>query len=211
MKAPIPIEVAVEDDLSAAVIRKILERSGQPFYPGTSYIGQRFGYLHRNIRGFNKAAQGTPWIVLTDLDKSKCPPELIRLWLPEPKHPNLLFRVAVREVEAWLLADRVGFARFLGIRKELIPPNADAIQDPKQHLINLARKCRRRDIREDIVPPRGSTRQIGPNYNGRLVSFVHHNWDALLATQSSESLMRTFKSLSRFAPTWPSIDDGSAP
>ena len=211
MKAPIPIELAVEDDLSAAVIRKILACSGQPFYAGTSYIGQGFGYLRKNIRGFNKAAQGTPWIVLTDLDQSICPPELIRVWLPEPKHPNLLFRVAVREVEAWLLADRGGFASFLGIRKELLPLNADAIQEPKQHLINLARKSRRREVRDDIVPPHGSTRQIGPNYNGRLVSFVHKKWDVLVATQSSESLTRTFNSLSKFSPTWPLSDVGPAP
>lgn len=77
MKAPIPIELAVEDDLSAAVLRKIIEGSAQPFHTGTYYIGHGFGYLRRNIHGFNKAAQGTPWIVLTDLDKLTCPPELI--------------------------------------------------------------------------------------------------------------------------------------
>jgi len=42
-------------------------------------------------------------------------------WLPYPKHPNLLFRVAVKEVEAWLLAHRAAFATFLGISDKLIP------------------------------------------------------------------------------------------
>ena len=208
MKAPIPIELAVEDDLSAAVVRTVLERSGQPFYAGTSYIGHGFGYLRNHIRGFNNAAQGTPWFVLTDLDESECPPELVKRWLPEPKHPNLLFRVAVREVEAWLLADRAGFARFLGIRKDLIPLNADSIQDPKQHLIALASRSRRREIREDIVPPRGSVRQIGPNYNGRLVSFVRKHWDVEVAMLCSESLTRTMSSLSKFTPPWPLADAG---
>jgi hypothetical protein len=202
MKLPIPIELAVEDDLSAAVLQKILVKSGRPYAVGTAYIGHGFGYLRRNIRGFNHAAKGTPWLVLTDLDTIQCPPELIGAWLPEPPHPNLLFRVAVREVEAWLLADRVGFARFLGARRELVPPNADAIGDPKACLIDLARRSPRRDLRADIVPPPGSTRKIGPNYNGRLISFVRDRWDIYVAKQSSPSLLRTVNAIGRFIPTW---------
>lgn len=202
MTQPIPIQLVVEDDLSAAVLQKILDDSGRPYAVGTSYIGHGFGYLRRNIRGFNNAAKGTPWLVLTDLDKTRCPPELINTWLPIPRHPNLLFRVAVREVEAWLLADRVGFAGFLGIRRELVPLNADEVVDPKACLINLARRSARRDLRADIVPPAGSTRQIGPNYNGRLISFVRNRWGVSLAAESSPSLKRTLNAVASFVPTW---------
>ncbi|MDF2210039.1 hypothetical protein L1F28_15070 [Arthrospira platensis NCB002] len=42
------------------------------------------------------------YLVLTDLDKSECPLAIINEWLKsQPKHPNLLFRVAVKEVESW--------------------------------------------------------------------------------------------------------------
>ena len=112
------------------------------------------------------------------------------------------FHVAVREVEAWLLADRVGFAGFLGARRELVPLNADAIEDPKACLINLARRSPRRDLRADIVPPPGSTRQIGPNYNGRMISFVKDRWDISAAKQSSPSLLRTVNAIGRFIPSW---------
>lgn len=113
MTTPIPIQLAVEDDLSEAVLRKILSTSGRPYAVGTCYLGRGFGYLRKTIHGFNNAAKGTPYLVLTDLDQAECPPNLIGAWLQVPIHANLVFRVAVREVEAWLLADRAGLARFL--------------------------------------------------------------------------------------------------
>ena len=74
-------------------------------------------------------------------------------WLPYPKHPNLLFRVAVKEVEAWLLAHRAAFATFLGISDKFIPQEqVDTIPDPKQFLINLAAKSKKRKVRDAIVP-----------------------------------------------------------
>ena len=132
MTTPIPIQLAVEDDLSEAVLRKILSTSSRPYAVGTCYLGRGFGYLRKTIHGFNNAAKGTPFLVLTDLDQAECPPELIRTWLQAPIHSNLLFRVAVREVEAWLLADQAGLARFLGIRRALVPQSVDAIPDPRR-------------------------------------------------------------------------------
>ena len=67
------------------------------------------------MKRFNHGAKGTPFILLTDLDKNECAPMLIQEWLTDPLHPNLIFRVAVHEVEAWILADREAFAPFLGI------------------------------------------------------------------------------------------------
>ena len=71
-------------------------------------------------------------MVLTDLDMGECAPTLLNEWLLVPTHHNPLFRVAVREVESWVLADRDRFAKFIGIRKTLVPVNADAIDDPKR-------------------------------------------------------------------------------
>lgn len=206
MTPPIPIQLAVEDDLSEAVLRKILTDSRRPFAIGTCYVGRGFGYLRRTIHGFNNAAKGTPFLVLTDLDRTECPPELIGTWLPEPLHPNLLFRIAVKEVEAWLLADQAGLASFLSIKRVLVPGDADAIEDPKAQLMDLAKRSSRRDLRADIVPPSGSTRRIGPNYNGRLISFVQGRWDISVAKRYSASLMRTVEAVSRFVPTWANDD-----
>ena len=101
------INIAVEDSLSEAVIRKIIQHSHRQFTIGYCYCKGGYGYLKRTIRGFNNAAKGTPFLVLTDLE-AECPPIQIREWLPEPAHQNLLFRIAVKEVESWLLSDRMG-------------------------------------------------------------------------------------------------------
>jgi hypothetical protein len=81
--------------------------------------------------------------------------------------------------------------------------DVDQVQDPKACLIDLARKSPRRDLRMDIAPPPGSTRQIGPNYNGRLISFVQQRWDISTAQLCSPSLRRTVNAVARFLPTWP--------
>jgi hypothetical protein len=94
---------------------------------------------------------------LTDLDQHGCAPEIIKGWLREQPHGNLVFRVAVREVEAWLLADRVGFAKFLDVSIDLLPQEPDEVLDPKQTLINLARRSRIRSLREALVPRERST------------------------------------------------------
>ncbi len=199
---PIPINLAVEDELSEAVLRKILHQCGRSYSIGTCYRKGGFGYLRKLIGGLNNAAKGTPFLVLTDLDEAECPSLLIQEWLRVPKHSNLLFRVAVREVEAWVLADRVSFAKFLGIRVNLLPDNPDQIHNTKESLIGVVRNSRRADVREDIVPPVGSTRTQGPNYNGRLTAFIESSWNIGRACAFSPSLRRTLEVLSGFQPVW---------
>ena len=112
MKEPIPIHLVVEDELSEAVLREMLRQSGRSFAVGAAYQGGGFGYLRKNVKGFNHGAKGIPYFLLTDLDKNECAPMLIRGWLTVPLHPNLIFRVAVHEVEAWILADRGSIRMF---------------------------------------------------------------------------------------------------
>ena len=200
MNLDISINLAVEDDLSEAVLRKLLPAK---YTVSDCYKKRGFGYLKKNIRGFNNAAKGMPFLVLTDLDREECPPKLIKEWLSDSTpHHNLLFRVAVREVESWVLADRDPFAKFLGIKKEQVPVDVDEIDDPKEYLINLVRKSRKRRLREDIVPTRGSTAKQGPNYNGRLISFVEKVWNPNEAMHTSLSLQRAIKAVKKFQPKW---------
>jgi len=198
---PININIAVEDSLSEAVLRKIIGQSHSRFSMGYCYSKGGYGYIKRTIRGFNNAAKGTPFLVLADLE-AECAPIQIREWLSVPIHPNLLFRIAIREVESWLLADRIGFASFLYINRNLIPNNVDEIADPKQCLINLARRSRKRVLCEAIVPAPRSTAKIGPDYNGQLIYFVENHWSITEATRNSPSLERAVKAISNFKPTW---------
>jgi hypothetical protein len=199
MSLLLPINLAVEDDLSEAVLIKILHNR---YVVGNCYKRGGFGYLKKNIAGFNNAAKSMLFLVLTDLDLGECAPTLLKEWLSVPGHHNLLFRVAVREVESWVLADRGRFAKFIGIRKTLVPTHVDRIDNPKECLINLTRKSRKRNLREDIVPTEGSTAKQGPDYNGRLISFVEEFWNPHEAMHNSPSLERTIKAVENFQPEW---------
>jgi hypothetical protein len=160
------------------------------------------GYLRRTIDGFNNAAKGTPFLLGTDLDTYECPSALIDDWLTSPKHHNLLIRVAVREAEAWVLADRNSFANFIGVGVANIPPDVEALVNPKEVLIQIARNSRKKQMRDDICPRPNSTSKIGPNYNACLGSFVSENWNPGAARLNSRSLDRTINRLIAFRPKW---------
>jgi hypothetical protein len=198
----IPINLAVEDALSEAVLRAMLHQSQRPFSVGTCLSRGGYGYIKKIIPGLNHAAKGMPYLVLTDLDNAECPLALISSWLSQPKHPNLIFRVAIIEVEAWLLAHREAFSEFLGISTNSIPNNVDEIADPKQLLINLARRSSKRILRDAIVPAPNSTAKIGKDYNGQLIQFVQQSWQVDSAKINSQSLQRAMNALISFEPTW---------
>jgi hypothetical protein len=200
---PIPINIATEDELSELVLSKLLAKAGR-FALGICYRKGGFGYLRNTIHGWNRAAKGIPFLLLTDLDTTPCPSALIEDWLHVPKHPNLLFRVAVREVESWLLADSENFAKFLGLKPSRIPTATDEIPDPKAALVELARHSRFGHVRDAIVPRRGSTAKQGPDYNGCLGRFIRENWNIRAASVNSPSLARTMDRIAAFNPIWPS-------
>jgi hypothetical protein len=194
------INLVFEDILSETVVRKLLHCAAATYGVGAVHNGGGFGWIKKKIKDFNSAAKGMPYLVLTDLDTCECAPTLIRQWLNTPKHPNLLFRVAVREVEAWLLGCREAFAAFLGVPESRIPADVEAIADPKVFVVNLARRSRKRDVRLDIVPEDGSTAKVGPAYNARLRFFVETSWDPAVAKTRSPSLRRTMNALDVFQP-----------
>jgi hypothetical protein len=198
----ISINLAVEDTLSEAVARRLLEDSPRDYFVGTCYMRQGSGYLRKMIKGFNNAAKSTPFFVLTDLDRSECPPALIEEWLPAPKEPNLLFRVAVREIESWILGDTAGLSRFLRVRPVGIPADVDSVRDPKSLLIRIARGSPSRQMVRDLVPAPGTTSVQGPGYNMRLEQFVSAQWHPQRAAVRSASLRRTLDRIASFSPIW---------
>ncbi len=207
MTEEIPINLAYEDDLSLEVLLRLFQTPGvssrdSRFCIGYKLHGRGWVYLKKNIAGFNKASKGMPYLVLTDLDNRECAPSMIQEWLPVTRNHNLIFRIAVREVESWILADRKGFAKFLGIAQKRIPENPDDLIDPKAELIHLARASRKRDLMKDLVPREGSTARQGPAYNERLVSFVRESWNPEAARLTSPSLERALRSLETFTPQW---------
>ncbi len=117
----------------------------------------------------------------------------------------MYLRVAVRSVEAWLLADREAIGRMLGVSVARIPPNPDSLAAPKQTLVDLARRARRRTVREDMVPRPGSGRSEGPAYASRIIEFADRSWRPALAQNASNSLCRCLTALRKMCEE-PMID-----
>jgi hypothetical protein len=194
------INLAFEDSLSNAVQVKILHHANRAFVPGFHFTRGGFGYLKKNIKAFNRASRVQPFFILTDLDRYECPPELMRDWIHDSFHPNLMFRIAVHSVEAWLLADRINLAQFLKVSTAKIPRDVDALPNPKAALLGLAAASRSRMFREALVRFRGTNCIPGPDYNGTLIRFVTSSWNIADASQHSESLRRTVEAVKIFTP-----------
>jgi hypothetical protein len=183
----------VEGVLDEAVLRRILIDLDLGLDRVFGQKGKAF--LRERIGGFNHDVRFRPWIVVVDLDRdAECPAALIADWLPQPAH-LMCFRVAVREVESWLLADTEALAAFLGIRKILIPAAPDQLEDPKQVLVSLGTRARRAEIRRDLVPRPASGRSTGPGYTSRMLEFVQDYWRPAVAESNSDSLRRCRKRL----------------
>ncbi len=195
MKGAVTICAAVEGIVDEAVAHKLIIEAGG--FPGTVYGKCGKAFLHQKIQGFNNAARSWPWLVLVDLDNdAACAPTLCSQWVP-CLAPNLCFRVAVREVEAWLMADADTLAPFLGVRKNRIPADPEKLNDPKTEMVNLARCSRRGAIRKDMVPREGSGRSVGPAYASRLIEYVQTSWRPDAASGQAESLRRAIVGLRR--------------
>ena len=185
---------AVEGVIDEAVLHRLILHVGAQ--PGPIYGKMGKPKLRQQINGYNQAALRTPWVVLVDLDQEEdCPPSLKDTWLSQPV-PYLCFRVAVREIEAWLMADREHLAKFLSISQSLIPHHPEKLMDPKQQLVELSKRSRKRAIREDMVPTPTGGRKIGPGYTACLIEFIHNTslgWRPDIAAIRSESLSRCIK------------------
>ncbi len=155
----------------------------------------------RDAPKYNQAAQHSLVFGLTDLDHHPCPSGLIAKHLKRGKHPNFILRIPKRELESWLLADAEAMAQYLKLSLDVFPPNPDAEADPKQTLVNLARRSTRTELREDLVPARGSKAVVGRGYTSRVTEFIESRWRPLKAQHRSDSLRRAIAALRRAVET----------
>ncbi|MCG8339295.1 MAG: hypothetical protein MJE63_32715 [Proteobacteria bacterium] len=200
--------LAVEDRLSEAVARKILKQIDPSFHVKQCLCKGGQGYLKTNINAFNKAANSIPFFVLTDQDRG-CPPMILSKWLKHEANKYLIFRIAVMEIESWILAHRGAFAEFLSISPALIPNNTDSIEDPKQLLLTITARSRSTRLKSDIIPKSGSTATVGPDYNNRLSLFVKDYWNPFEASENSESLARALNRIKQFKDRYEQIKETS--
>ena len=187
------IRVATEGDLDYAVAARLLGDVGLAAVRTGRARGR--DYLLRKLAGYNNAAQRDRWLVLIDLDRDECAPTLLRAWIGAPAE-GLIVRVAVREIESWLLADP-GLANRLRIPANTLPNAPDEINAPKRQLLDIVRAhCKTRSIRNDILPQSGAA-SVGRNYNDLLIEFVRERWNPRRAAERSPSLGRAIGAVER--------------
>ncbi|MDR3424793.1 MAG: DUF4276 family protein [Alphaproteobacteria bacterium] len=192
------VSLATEDEVSEAVGRRLISDFLPDFTINVLFRKGGFGHLKSRINTFCKMATREPLILITDLDNTACAPSLKSSWLEGINPPdNLLFRVAVHEIEAWLLADTIAIKALFG--KTVQAPRApDTVPEPKELLLKLAKKAPRR-IKEDLLIERGAIASQGIGYNRRLCEYVWNSWNPILASQQSDSLHRTINALKKLS------------
>ncbi|MBB1093152.1 hypothetical protein HUU61_17920 [Rhodopseudomonas palustris] len=191
------LTIAVEDRISEAVAAKVANLVCGDKFGTQTIVGHGYGGLKKRMSAFRAIAQTRPVWLLTDLDRVLCPSVLITNWTGGTALPEkLCFRVAVREIEAWLLADREAMAELLGLSVAKIVKDPEAIGDPKEYLLNLARQAKNRNIRSELVPKKGTTASQGFGYNPVLCEFVTSKWSPERASDASRSLAKAMTRLS---------------
>ena len=192
----------VEDAPLEALAQRLLAHRNQnvegviEFKPGFPVDTKGVGNIKKKAPSYhNMAKKGLRVLVMIDLDTTPCAPVLIENWfntLDLP--PALMFRVAVREAESWIMADRANLAKFLGIAQVNIPQNPDTLEDPKQKLLNIIRTKGMKKWHREMLP-QGRTASIGPLYNEKLCGFINDYWDPIKAAKHSESLTKALNAL----------------
>lgn len=185
------ISAAVEGVSDEAVVRRLIDARGADVHRVQVQHGKQ--NLRRALPGYNGAAQGDPWLVLVDLDQDyACGPLMVADWLPQAS-TLMRFRVVVRQIESWLLADADRFSDFFGVARPIVPERPDELPDAKAAVLALVGQSGKRAIREDMVPRPRSGRRVGPAYTSRLIEFatrLEDGWRPDVAAARSPSLSR---------------------
>ncbi len=198
-RSSLPLLRCVVEGLIDQEVARVLAREAG--FLQTEFVGtlNGRGNVLKNIGNYNRSANQIPWLVLVDLDKEKCAPNLMKKYLPHPAK-KMCFRVAVHEMEAWLLADRERFASFFKLPSDSIPDKPDLLKDPKQEVISLLASSTDRIIKKLMLPRSGSGRTVGPGYSDKLIEFLvepSHSWRIREAIKHSPSLNRCFYALQK--------------
>ncbi len=182
------VSIAVEGPSDERVITRIV--NDHDIAVGAVYGLRGKDHLDKRLGAFNEGAKHGKWLVVRDLDHdADCAATLVRRLLPQP-HAGMRYRVAVRALEAWLLADAEGVAAFFGVARHHVPHDPEGLEDPKMSLVQLARRSRVRAIRDDMVPSEDTTARVGPGFVGRIIDFASTKWSWRRGATRSDSLRR---------------------
>lgn len=187
----IPVYTVGEDEVCCSLARALIAQSEVQGIAKYSNIAGGFGAFVSDVERMNRvAANSMPVLMLADADQDPCVVNQVRNWMPRHPAPAFSMRLAVREAESWILADREGFSQFLEVSPDVLPPAPDTLDDPKQALLAIVRRSRKRILREEMLPARRSSAPVGLGYNIHLTDFISNHWSATRAMERSPSLAR---------------------
>ncbi|WP_130866945.1 hypothetical protein [Acidipropionibacterium timonense] len=133
-----------------------------------------------------------------------CPVELRnRLFALVDDNPLFALRIAHTMTEAWLMADRQGFAEYFKVSADRVPLQPELEHHAKKTLLAVCAKSRSRDIREEVVHEETET---GPLYVDHLNEFAKVHWDIKQASANSPSLCRAVRAIAAMPKGLPGRD-----
>jgi len=201
------VYIVGEDDVTLAVIRRVLAYSS-PDYAIIQNFPARGGQIKSKIVEFNKVSETFPVVLLIDLDNDDCAPLLIKKLIKD-KNENFIFNIAVDEAEAWLMADREGFASYFKIKIDDMPSAHQTKQGGKKALTEmnfkykssmyltheLIQKSKNSEYIQQLTPKKNAAK--GPEYNSCMLPFIQYAWNIDAARRNSDSLNRMILKLEK--------------
>jgi len=203
------VDIVGEDPLTQAIIERLLSDYRKDLSV-RERLPARGGQIKNNAPKYNLL--GIPIIMLADLDDYPCPPSLLNDWFGgNAINGNLLFRIAQEEAETWLMADREGFSKWLGVSIDLIPlvqkidkkkPIYEIICPIKPSLYmmrEIVSKSPKIELKELLTPKAGAKK--GPGYNSAILPFIRDKWNIENAASNSYSLTKAITRLKSYLVT----------
>jgi hypothetical protein len=196
-----------EDPVTRQIIKRLLLETCPQGFNIIREDPVRGSEVKKLTPNYNALAADIPVILLADLDNNDCPPTEQAKWLNNrPKHPNFMFRFAVDESESWLLADRAGFAHYLGIEISNIPEPA-SLRPREPHnieirtaykpslflMLELAARSPHTELRRQLTPLDKTSKSR--EYNLGLLPFIDSHWNVQNALDNSHSLQKMVRRL----------------
>lgn len=207
MNEDIPVYISAEDSVTKAVIERLLAYTS-PRLKVFKNIPARGGEIKSKIVELNTLSAIKPVVALIDLDDNGCAPalkkELMRGATPKV---DFLLNIAIDEAEAWLMADKKGFASYFGLSANLIP---DATMQKLGGMVQVQEmdfgmksswilthemmpQSTNAELKAQMVAE--GTAAKGKEYNPAIIPFIKDYWNIDTAAANSDSLRRMIKRL----------------
>jgi hypothetical protein len=194
------VYIVGEDPVTYAIIKRTLAYCSDDFEI-IAELPARGGQVKSKILEFNKLSATCPVVLLIDLDNNDCAPQLVNQLISN-KNDNFIFNIAVDEAEAWLMADREGFANYFKIILEDMPTAHKTKQGGRKILTEmnfsykssmfltheLIKKSKHSEFIQQLTPKKGAAK--GPEYNSCMLPFIQNIWNIDNARQNTDSLNR---------------------